>query len=102
MFTGTTYAPGLTGALLEGFYFQFYNRSLFSGMHLIAIHSKHLKSRLNIKKWSTEISNPMYPFLKAGFNDSIKPGGLFHCYMLEESICQLRGVGSILSLSFYF
>ena len=27
---------------------------------------------------------------------------LFHCYMLEDSICHLRGVGSILSLLFYF
>ena len=23
-------------------------------------------------------------------------GGLFHCYMLGESICHFRGVGSIL------
>ena len=29
-------------------------------------------------------------------------GGLFHCYMLDESICHFRVVGSILSLSFYF
>ena len=38
-------------------------------------------------------------------NPSLNPlytGGLFHCYMLAESICQLRGVGSILSLLFYF
>ena len=27
---------------------------------------------------------------------------LFHCYMLGESICHFRGVGSILSLLFYF
>ena len=25
-------------------------------------------------------------------------GGLFHCHMLDESICHFRGVGSILSL----
>ena len=25
-------------------------------------------------------------------------GGLFHCYMLDESICHFRGVWSILSL----
>ena len=29
-------------------------------------------------------------------------GGFFHCYMLKESICHFRGIGSILSLSFYF
>ena len=29
-------------------------------------------------------------------------GGLFHCYMLDESICHFRGVGSILLLSFSF
>ena len=29
-------------------------------------------------------------------------GGLFHCYMLDESICHFRGVMSILSLLFYF
>ena len=28
--------------------------------------------------------------------------GLFHCYMLDESICHFRGVGSVLSLFFYF
>ena len=28
--------------------------------------------------------------------------GLFHCYMLDESIHHFRGVWSILSLSFYF
>ena len=28
--------------------------------------------------------------------------GLFHCYMLDESICYFRGVRSILSLLFYF
>ena len=29
-------------------------------------------------------------------------GKLFHSYMLDESICHIRGVGSILSLLFYF
>ena len=29
-------------------------------------------------------------------------GGLFHCYMLDESICHFRGVGSVLLLLFYF
>ena len=28
--------------------------------------------------------------------------GLFHYYMLDESICHLRGVKSILSLLFYY
>ena len=33
----------------------------------------------------------------------VKPtGGLFNCYMLDKSICHFRGVGSILSLLFYF
>ena len=29
-------------------------------------------------------------------------GGLFHCYILNESICHFRVVGSILALLFYF
>ena len=29
-------------------------------------------------------------------------GALFHWYMLDETICNFRGVGSILSLLFYF
>ena len=29
-------------------------------------------------------------------------GRLFHCYMLDQSICHFRYVGSILSLLFYF
>ena len=29
-------------------------------------------------------------------------GGLFDCCMLDESICHFRGIGSILSLLFYF
>ena len=38
-------------------------------------------------------------------NDNASPlytGRLFHSYMLDESICNFRGVGSILSLLFYF
>ena len=35
------------------------------------------------------------------FNPSYT-GGLFHCYMLGESICHFIGVESILLLSFYF
>ena len=30
------------------------------------------------------------------------PGRLFHCYMLDESICHFGGVRSILSLLFFF
>ena len=29
-------------------------------------------------------------------------GRLFHCYILDESNCHFRGVGSILLLLFYF
>ena len=32
----------------------------------------------------------------------LNTGGLFHCYMLDKSICHFRRVGSISSLSFYF
>ena len=38
-------------------------------------------------------------------NSCTKPlytGRLFHYYMLGKSICHFRGVGSILSLLFYF
>ena len=28
----------------------------------------------------------------------LSTGRLFHCYMLDESICHFRGVGSILSV----
>ena len=34
--------------------------------------------------------------------NSLYTGGLFHCYILDESICHVRGIGSILSLLFYF
>ena len=36
-----------------------------------------------------------------GRKTTIQPTN-FHCYMLDESICHFRGVGSILSLLFYF
>ena len=45
-------------------------------------------------------SGGIYTFFKH-FN-LLYTGGLFHCYMLEESVCQFRGVGSILSLLFNF
>ena len=34
--------------------------------------------------------------------DPLYTGGLFHCYMLDESICHFMGAESILSLLFYF
>ena len=33
---------------------------------------------------------------------SLYTNRLFHCYMLDESICYFKGIGSILSLLFYF
>ena len=36
------------------------------------------------------------------FINPLYTGGLFHCYLLDESICHFRGVRSILSLEFYF
>ena len=44
----------------------------------------------------------LFPFIKhrdvpIHFNP-LYTGGLFHCYMLEESICHFRAVGSILLL----
>ena len=41
------------------------------------------------------------PF-KMGLLYPLYTGGLFHCYMLIESICTFRHVESILSLKFYF
>ena len=39
------------------------------------------------------LDHPSYP---------LYTGGHFHCYMLDESICHFRGVGSVLSLLCYF
>ena len=55
------------------------------------------------------MGNNFWDFLIASLEDEALPkrrlpfnplytGGLFHCYMLDESICQFRGVGSILPL----
>ena len=33
-----------------------------------------------------------------GYINPLYTGGLFHRYMLDESICHFRGVGSILSM----
>ena len=35
-------------------------------------------------------------------SNSLYTGRLFHCYMLDKSICHFRGSGSISSLLFYF
>ena len=43
----------------------------------------------NIDYHMSQSVNPLYT------------GGLFHCYMLDESICHFRGVRSILSLSIF-
>ena len=43
--------------------------------------------------------------LNIRINTVINPlytGGLFHCYMLDESICRFRGVRFILLLLIYF
>ena len=32
----------------------------------------------------------------------LNTGGIFHYYMLDKSICQFSGVGSIFSLLFFF
>ena len=37
------------------------------------------------------------PFLPTA-NSPLYTGGLFHCYMLDESISHFRGVGSNMSL----
>ena len=36
-------------------------------------------------------------FSKATDFNPVCTGGLFHCYMVDEPICHVRGVGSILS-----
>ena len=41
-------------------------------------------------------------FSKQEYVNSLYSGGLFHCYMLVESICHFRGVGSNLLLLCYF
>ena len=42
--------------------------------------------KLEFVRTGQSVVNPLYT------------NGLFHCYMLDESICHFRGVGSILSL----
>ena len=65
---------------------EFINRKYNTVMCLIIGKPKIIHFPL-VRKWNI---NPLYT------------GGLFHCYILEESICHLRGVGSVLSLLFYF
>ena len=48
-----------------------------------------LPSRIHIV-YHIEHRNPLYP------------GRFFHWYMLDKSICNFRGIRSILSLLFYF
>ena len=52
-------------------------------------------------------TNPWLQFLSLSLSipkdsNPLYTGGLFHCYMLDESICHIRDVGSILSLLYYF
>ena len=51
---------------------------------------KDVQLHLGITLFTPVTVNPLYT------------GGLFPCYMLEKSICHLRGLGSILSHLFYF
>ena len=60
-----------------------YYRSLY-------VMGRALLSKLSCKQTSLVHFNPLYT------------GRLFHCYMMDKSICHFRGVGYILSLSFYF
>ena len=41
-------------------------------------------------------------FLHSRYFNTMFTGRLFHCYRLNESICQFKGIGSVLSLLFYF
>ena len=43
----------------------------------------------------------MIPLLGSTLNQ-LYNGGLFHCYMMDESICHFRSDGPILLLLFYF
>ena len=49
----------------------------------------------------SQATGDLYPFLNEYFK-LLYPGKLFHCCMLDKSICHFRGVRSILSLLFYF
>ena len=40
--------------------------------------------------------------LFTGLFNPLCTDGLLHCYVLDKFICHFRGVGSVLSLLFYF
>ena len=50
----------------------------------------HVHTDITSTTTYTFIFNPLYT------------GGLYHCYILDKSICHFRGVRSVLSFSFYF
>ena len=54
----------------------------------------------------TRSNSDMYFFyIPSNYGSTLNPlytGGLFHCYMLDKSICHFRGAGSMLLLLFYF
>ena len=52
--------------------------------------SNRLDGRVASTTTYSFIINPLYT------------GGLYHCYILDKTICHFRGVRSVLSLSFYF
>ena len=62
---------------------------MYEGLYKFADFTAFLPSTIHIL-YHIEHLNPLYP------------GRLFHWYMLEESVCNFRGVRSILSLLFYF
>ena len=59
-----------------------------AGTVLAASHSKFCGTMAQKRSLGRTLLNPLHT------------GGLFHCYMLDKSICHFRGVRSILSLLF--
>ena len=57
----------------------------------------HLIRRAIIPSPEKQIGIQVIPLLAINL---LYSGRLFHCYMLDESICHFRGIQSILSLSF--
>ena len=53
------------------------------------------------KNFDEDISEIIF-LISANKINPLYTGGLFHCCMLDKSICHFRGVSSILSLLFYF
>ena len=73
--------------------------------------SKRKQDRENLSDLLYDEDNHLLPSLRIQRRTRMKSlkginplyaGGLFHCYMLDMSICNFRGVRSILSLIFYF